>query len=88
MQICPTYNKEVTPQWFAQRIEKLETPNTSIEEARATVDMEEKIRTGIIYTDNSIPTFYQKLENRKDSNTELVDEVKQYDISKLLKEFE
>jgi 2-oxoglutarate ferredoxin oxidoreductase subunit beta len=88
MQICPTYNKEVTPQWFAQRIQKLEKPVSTLNEAKEIVDMEEKIKTGIIFTDTSIPSFYDRLENRKDKNTELVDEVKQYDISKLLKEFE
>ncbi len=84
MQICPTYNREVTPQWFNERIEKLEKKADSLESAKTLVDMKEKIKTGIIYTDDSIPTFYSRLENRKDSNTELVDEVKQYDISKLL----
>jgi 2-oxoglutarate ferredoxin oxidoreductase subunit beta len=83
-QICPTYNKESSPQWFAQRIEKIEKPVDSLEEARKVVDTTEKIKTGIIYRDESIPTFYDRLENRKDKNTELVDEVKQYDISKLL----
>jgi len=84
MQICPTYNKESNPAWFAQRIEKVEKPLEDIEEARKLVDMSEKIKTGIIYQDQSIPVFYERLQNRKDKNTELVDEVKEYDISKLL----
>jgi 2-oxoglutarate ferredoxin oxidoreductase subunit beta len=84
LQICPTYNPESNPQWFAQKIEKLEKPLESIDEARKAVDISEKIKTGIIYRNDSIPTFYNQLENRKDKNTELTDEVKQYDISKLL----
>jgi 2-oxoglutarate/2-oxoacid ferredoxin oxidoreductase subunit beta len=85
LQICPTYNKESNPEWFAQRIEEMEKPVESIKEAREAVDISEKIKTGIIYQNESIPTFYNELENRKNINTELVDEVKQYDISKLLK---
>jgi hypothetical protein len=43
-----------------------------------------KITTGIIYQDSSTPTFYERLENRKDLKTELIDEVQNYDISNLL----
>jgi 2-oxoglutarate ferredoxin oxidoreductase subunit beta len=88
LQICPTYNKEANPEWFSQRIEELEKPVESIKEAREVVDISEKIKTGIIYQNESIPTFYSKLENRKGIETELVNEVKQYDISKLLKYLE
>jgi 2-oxoglutarate ferredoxin oxidoreductase subunit beta len=85
-QICPTYNRESNPQWFAQRIEKVVKPVESLEEARKVVDTTEKIKTGIIYIDNSIPTFYEQLENRKGVKTELVEEVKHMDISKLLEQ--
>ena len=84
LQRCPTYNKEATPQWFQQRIEKLEEPIDDLEKARQISDTTEKIKTGIIYRDSSIPTFYDQLQNRKDKETELVNEVKTYDISKLL----
>jgi 2-oxoglutarate ferredoxin oxidoreductase subunit beta len=84
LQICPTYNRESNPQWFTQRIEKVDSPFTDIEEAREVLDTSEKIKTGIIYQNESTPVFYERIENRKDINTELVDEVKQYDISKLL----
>jgi 2-oxoglutarate ferredoxin oxidoreductase subunit beta len=84
LQICPSYNKEANPQWFAQNIEKVDTPMKTLEEARKLMDTSEKIKTGIIYRDESIPTFYDQLENREGIETELVDEVKQYDISKLV----
>ena len=84
LQICPTYNKASSPEWFAQRIEKVEKPLDSIEEARKLVDISKKIKTGIIYQNQSVPAFYDRLENRENIETELVDEVKQYDISKLL----
>ena len=85
LQSCPTYNREATPQWFAQRIQKLNQPAQSIEEALKISKIPKKINTGIIYQDESIPVFYNRLENRKDSTTELVDEVQNYDISNLLK---
>ena len=88
LQSCPTYNKEANPQWFAQRIEKLEEPIESIEEAKRISSTTEKIKTGIIYRDNSIPTFYEQVGNRKGVETQLVDEVKNYDISKLLSHLE
>ncbi|MDD3474862.1 MAG: thiamine pyrophosphate-dependent enzyme [Candidatus Dojkabacteria bacterium] len=85
LQYCPTYNKEANPEWFAQKIQKLAQPVQSLEEAIKTSKTEEKINTGVIYQDQSIPTFYDRLQNRKNINTELVEEVKNYDISNLLK---
>lgn len=88
MQLCPTYNRDMTTEWFNQRIEKIEKPFETTQQALEAVDMEEKIKTGIIYTNTTIPTFYERLENRKDIETELVDEVRQYDISNLLKKLQ
>ena len=89
MQICPTYNREYTPQWFKEHIKVIDKTANTIENARTFVKTEdETIYTGIIYQNTTIPTFYDRLENRKDIPTELVDEVKNYDISKLLKNFE
>lgn len=87
LQLCPMYNKQSNPEWFAQRIEKIDNLFRTVEEAREAVDISQKIKTGIIYQDDSIPTFYEQLENRNDTKTELVEEVKQYDISKLLSRF-
>ena len=85
LQSCPTYNREATPQWFAERIQKLPKPAQSLEEAIKISKITEKINTGVIYQDDSIPIFYDRLENRKNITTELIDEVKNYDISNLLK---
>lgn len=88
MQLCPTYNPECHAQWFLQRIKKLETTNRTLEEAILVGRMtKDNIPTGIIYQNNNIPTYYDSLENRKDVNTELVDEVKPYDIQKLFDQF-
>jgi 2-oxoglutarate ferredoxin oxidoreductase subunit beta len=83
-QICPTYNKEANPQWFTEKIRKLDKPATTIEEAMKISKLDDNINMGIIYQNTNTPTFYDRLENRKNTSTELVDEVKNYDISKLL----
>jgi 2-oxoglutarate/2-oxoacid ferredoxin oxidoreductase subunit beta len=91
MQICPTYNKEFTPEWASQHIKKVtdleKYDEKSIEGARETLLDKSNIYTGIIYRHEGIPTFYESLHSRKNSLTELVDEVKEYNIKKLLKYF-
>jgi len=88
MQLCPTYNEECTPQWFMQRIHKVEDANRTLEEARKMGAItDESINTGIIYRNTELKTFYELLENRKDTQTELADEVKQYDVQKLFDQF-
>jgi 2-oxoglutarate/2-oxoacid ferredoxin oxidoreductase subunit beta len=87
MQYCPTYNPEMNPQWFTEHIQAIEKPFENIKEALNNVGIEEKILTGVIFEDNNTPSFYDKLENRKNITTELVDEVKKYDISAFLEEF-
>jgi 2-oxoglutarate ferredoxin oxidoreductase subunit beta len=84
LQLCPTYNEESNQKWFSKRIEKVKNPIDDINEAQKQLDMSKKIKTGIIYQDTSTPVFYNRLENRTNSKTELVEEVKQYDISKVL----
>ena len=87
MQYCPTYNPEMSPQWFTEHIQAVEKPFESIKEALENIGTDERILTGVIFEDLKTPSFYEKLENRKDVPTELVDEVKNYDISNFLEEF-
>ncbi|MGI5897579.1 MAG: thiamine pyrophosphate-dependent enzyme [Candidatus Dojkabacteria bacterium] len=94
-QLCPSYNKECTPEWFSKHIVKISTlkkySETSFEDAHNLVQKmikEEKIYTGIIYQDKNTKTFYDNLHNRKSSTKELVEEVKEFNIKNLLKTFE
>jgi 2-oxoglutarate/2-oxoacid ferredoxin oxidoreductase subunit beta len=85
MQACPTYNAECSPQWFGKRIKSVECTN-EIQKARANaIITDNSIKTGIIYKNTKLPTFYDCLPNRKNSKTELVDEVKQYNIENIIK---
>jgi 2-oxoglutarate/2-oxoacid ferredoxin oxidoreductase subunit beta len=90
VQLCPKYNKEFTPEWGAQNIKKIETLNkyneTSLEDARELLN-NSSIYTGIIYRNENLKTFYNRLHSRKDSLDELVDEVKPYEIKNLLRYF-
>lgn len=93
-QLCPSYNKEVTPAWFTENIIKTSTlekySSTSLEDAYNLVQKMNngKIYTGVIYEEKNTKTFYENLDSRKNSVTELVDEVKEYNIKKLLTHFE
>lgn len=88
MQLCPTYNSECNAQWFMQRVKKIESQGQTLEEAMKIAQItKDTIPTGIIYRNPNIPTYYDSMENRKDISTELVDEVKPYDIQKLFDQF-
>lgn len=88
MQLCPSYNPECNVQWFMQRIKKIETAPKTLDEARNIANITNtSITTGIIYQNNQLPTYYDSLENRKNVSTELVDEVKAYNIQDLFDQF-
>ncbi|MGI6423617.1 MAG: thiamine pyrophosphate-dependent enzyme [Candidatus Dojkabacteria bacterium] len=87
MQICPTFNKEANSEWFSSRIAHT-TAKQTISEAVAVVKDTEKIYTGVIYQNRNRPDFLNSLENRKKKKTELVDEVKNYDIKNILSRFQ
>ncbi len=91
MQLCPTYNKEFTHEWATENIKKIDSiegyNSNSLESAREILKDTTKIYTGIVYEETETKSFYDSLENRKNMKTELVDEVKKYDIKKLLEKF-
>ena len=87
MQYCPTYNPEASPMWFQEHISKIDRPYLTAEEASKEADLSQKIITGVIFENTATPAFDEMLKNRKDMETELVDEVKQFDITNLLNEF-
>lgn len=91
MQLCPTYNKEFTHEWAIENIKKIDSiegyNNNSLDNAREILKDTTKIYTGVVYEETETKSFYDSLENRKNMKTELVDEVKKYDIKKLLEKF-
>lgn len=92
-QLCPSYNKECSPEWFNKNIVKINSiegyNQFSFSDADQLVKKCDngKIYTGVVYQQRNIKTFYENLENRKSSTSELVDEVKSVNIKKLLLNF-
>jgi 2-oxoglutarate ferredoxin oxidoreductase subunit beta len=92
LQYCPTYYHDIaSPQWFKDHLYDLDTVKhdpSNIEKARELAeDITDKIGIGVFYKDSSRKPFYDRLKNRVGMKTELVDEVKRFDISELIKEF-
>lgn len=92
LQSCPTYNKQTPHEWYQERVYDVSTRpdyDTSNKELARQVarDIDEHIALGVMYQEQgSIPQ--EKLQvNRKDIQTELVDETREYDISALLESF-
>ncbi len=94
MQVCPTYNKFTPQEWYWDKIvdvEDLKTEqnydNTDIWQARKLVDdLDKRLAIGLIYHNPKILDYLSKT-NRSEAKTELVEEVREYDISQLLTEF-
>ncbi len=91
MQVCPTYNKTTSQEWFLERIkyleEQTEYDKMNIDEARkVSQDLEENITMGVLY-DNPVGNFIERLPQRRDKQTTLVEEVAPHDVTKLLATF-
>ncbi len=88
-QACPTYNRETPDHWYQRRIRKIEElkkyDKTDIEQARKVArDIDNEIFTGVLYHNPQKKNFMEIQTNRSDINTTLVEEVKRFDVSKLL----
>lgn len=86
LQACPTYNKFATHEYLLKNCSEVENHNSSdFERARSlAIDTSQTIATGVLYQNEDIPNFYERLESRKGSKTTLVEEVASYDISSLM----
>lgn len=89
LQACPTYNHFATHNYLLERCYQVEHHDTSdFKKARElAVDTSEKIATGILYQNETVPTFYDRLVPRQGKTTQLVDEVQIQDVTKLMKVF-
>lgn len=88
LQACPTYNKETTHTWYQDRVYKVgnDYDVSNLNSARnISADLQNKIATGILYKNDSIPTYLDRLEYRNSYSTTPVEEVGRVDVSGLLK---
>jgi 2-oxoglutarate/2-oxoacid ferredoxin oxidoreductase subunit beta len=97
LQSCPTYNKETPHEWYMDRVYDVKSvknfDSSNREEAlKIADDQDEHIAVGVLYQDeNSVPQI-ERQPNRNGSvgtkiETEICEETKNYDISKLLSNF-
>lgn len=92
LQPCITFNKLNTFKWFRERVYKLDErknydPSDWDNAIKVSKDTSEKIATGIIYKRKRPVPYSERLAYRKDVKTTPVDEVKEYSIKELIKEF-
>jgi 2-oxoglutarate/2-oxoacid ferredoxin oxidoreductase subunit beta len=91
LQACPTYNHFATHTMLMERVYKVEDEGhdpTNKENARKiAIDTSKRISTGILYRNENVPNFIERLVPRQGVKTTPVDEVQVRDVSELVKEF-
>ncbi len=89
LQACPTYNHFATHNYLLEKCYQVENHDTSdFEKARKlAVDTSERIATGILYQNEHIPGFDERLVPRQGKTTQLIDEVVPQNVSGLMKAF-
>lgn len=88
LQSCPTYNKATPHEWYQSRVKDVQTfanyDPQDINRAREIAeDIENQIAIGVIYENLASLPFMKRQANRVDVATELIDEVKAGDATKL-----
>ncbi|MDD5623359.1 MAG: thiamine pyrophosphate-dependent enzyme [Candidatus Peribacteraceae bacterium] len=91
LQACPTYNRFATHEWLLAHCYDAHAEGhdpKDFEKARkVAVDTRERVATGILYQNEDIPAFHERLKPRQGVKTTPVEEVKIMDVSQWLKEF-
>ncbi len=89
LQACPTYNHFATHDYLLTHCTPVENHDTSdfVRARQLAVDTSEKISTGILYQNEDIPNFYERLVPRQGKTATLVDEVERIDISGFMERF-
>ncbi len=91
LQACPTYNHFATHTMLMERYYKVEDEGhdpLDFKKARAlAINTGKRIATGILYRNETVPNFIERLVPRQGKTTTLVEEVEKVDISKLMEEF-
>jgi 2-oxoglutarate/2-oxoacid ferredoxin oxidoreductase subunit beta len=92
MQACPTFNKATPQEWYWNKINDVKDISgynkTDIWAARKIVqNTEQEIPIGVLYQDSTKAVYFDLQANRDNIDTTLVQEVKNYPIESILKEF-
>lgn len=91
LQACPTYNKFTSHEWLLEHCYDANAEGHSPKDLEAgkklACDTSEKVACGILYQNEDIPHFYERLIPRQNVKTTPVEEVAITDVSDLMKEF-
>lgn len=91
LQACPTWNHFATHEYFLEHCYDANAEGhdpKSMAKARAlAVDTSKRIATGILYQNEDIPSFYERLVPRQEKRTTPVEEVAITDVTALMERF-
>ncbi len=86
LQTCTTYNKETPHEWYLDRVYDVSEKNHDSNDLDAAKhlagDLEENVAIGVLYR-NDKKSFMERLVNRKEKNSLLIDEVKEVSVKKM-----
>ena len=91
LQACPTWNHFATHDWLRERVydvsDKGHDTSDFTKARKIAVDTSRKISTGVLYQNEDVPSFYERLVPRQKLKTTAVDEVKKVDVGEYMREF-
>lgn len=91
LQACPTYNHFATHEYLMEKCYDVSAEGhdpTDFTKARElAVNSSDRIATGVLYENDSVPSFYDELVPRKGVETSCVEEVSVKDVSGLWEDF-
>lgn len=91
LQACPTYNKFATHDYLLEKCYDANAeghdPRDFTKARSIATDTSKRIATGILYQNEEMPSFYERLVPRQGKATSAVEEVAITDVSMLMKEF-
>ena len=91
LQACPTYNKFATHEYLLERCYDANAeghdPSDFDAARKLAIDTSERIATGVLYQNETVPNFYERLAPRQGIETTSVQEVDITDVNPLIQEF-
>ena len=91
LQACPTFNHFATHEWLLEHVydvqEEGHDMSDFIKARMIAVDTSKRISTGILYQNEDVPDFYERLVSRQGSTVTPVEEVQKTDVENLMQEF-
>ena len=89
LQACPTYNKFATHEWLMQHVYDVASeghdPSDFLKAREIAVDTSARISTGVLYQDEGVPNFYERLASRHGKKTVPAEEVAKMDVSEFMR---